>query len=220
MSQLLDVKSLVVEHDLYPRNSVNWLTVVQYQSALERGAKFPPILVATYKGQKLIVDGAHRVGAHKAAKIGKIAAVVKRNWDAGRIFSEAVKANAAHGLRFSPYDTRRAIVRLRDEFDFSTTDISGFVQIPIGKMEKMVADTFQATGIAQFVKKAVVRDMDLSSTPNAQAAQDVFRAQNQHQLLDEILVLLENNWITIDDKELMEKCEKAGRMLLNLSVVV
>jgi hypothetical protein len=90
-------------------------TIVEYQEALDCGAKFPPPIVFFDGKEYLLADGFHRVRAYERAGRKRIACDVRKgNKRDAILFS--VGANTAHGLRRSNADKRRAIgLLLRDE---------------------------------------------------------------------------------------------------------
>ena len=78
-SKLLNVKQVVMDKQLYPRMNVDRVTVARYYNALKAGATFPAIRVALIDGKYLLMDGAHRLEAHKGVKHQTIEAEVVEN---------------------------------------------------------------------------------------------------------------------------------------------
>ncbi|HFD40041.1 MAG TPA: hypothetical protein ENJ31_09405 [Anaerolineae bacterium] len=99
------------------RVSINMETVQEYAEAMERGDKFPPLLVYHDGQHYWLVDGFHR---HKAIEmafgIWEDVAVEIRQGSRREAVLAAVGANARHGLRRTNADKRNAVlVLLRDD---------------------------------------------------------------------------------------------------------
>lgn len=132
-------KEVYIDEELYPRSGYNWQTGYDYSQSMLVGVKFPPIILAMYRGKKYLVDGRHRIEAAKTAKIEKLDAIVYTGWSKKKIFLEAVQTNIAHGRSLSPYEKRKIILKLR-EMKLSEKDISKTVQIPLDKVESFVGE--------------------------------------------------------------------------------
>ena len=109
------VQSLVFDRTLYPRRSIDGRLVRTYADAMQRGAKFPPVLVATVNGKRVLVDGWHRV---RAAKLLKQANIMVRDLgvlDRTRAFAEAVRQNSINGKPLDYSEKLAAYRRLLKE---------------------------------------------------------------------------------------------------------
>ena len=100
---------LIQDYTLYPRTQVSSVTVAQLAEALEAGVTLPPIRVdaATMR----VIDGFHRIEAHKKVGRETIAAHLETVVDEQDFFEKAVAANSAHGTRYTPYDQARVLAR-------------------------------------------------------------------------------------------------------------
>ena len=97
------------------RAQTDWLIVDDYAQAMKDGATFPPIVVYFDGSEYWLSDGFHRVEAAERAGLTEIAADVRRGTQRDAILN-ACSANAAHGLRRTNADKRRAVeTLLRDE---------------------------------------------------------------------------------------------------------
>jgi ParB/Sulfiredoxin domain len=94
-----------------PRLELNASVIDEYAAALKAGAKLPPIDVFQTPEGMILADGYHRVEAAKLAGLTELAAAVHAG-DRRAAILHAVGANAAHGLRRSNADKRRAVLTL------------------------------------------------------------------------------------------------------------
>ena len=106
-TQKIKMGSLVTE-GLQIRCAIDKDVVAEYAEAMKDGAKFPPVIVYREKSRHYLADGFHRVEAAKENGETEIVAEVR---DGG--FNDALRlalgANAAHGLRRSNADKKRAL---------------------------------------------------------------------------------------------------------------
>lgn len=85
-------------------------TVAEYAEALAAGAALPPVVVfADSKGAHWLADGFHRCAAAELAGLSDVAADVRQGGRREALL-HAAGANAAHGLRRSNADKRRAVL--------------------------------------------------------------------------------------------------------------
>lgn len=93
-------------------------TVAEYVEALTGGASFPPVDLVRDGAELWLADGFHRVEAHRQAGRETIAARVTVGTLRDAVLA-ACGANAAHGLRRSNADKRRAVLRLLEDPEWS-----------------------------------------------------------------------------------------------------
>lgn len=98
--QLWDVAKVRVEQDLYPRQSTNPKLVERYRDCLD---KLPPIEVTP---EGILIDGFHRLTAHKAAGLNSIPVHVV-DADADAVLRLAITRNNAHGFQLDLSDKQR-----------------------------------------------------------------------------------------------------------------
>jgi len=111
----LKIADISVAPDLRLRDQTNAGIASGYAKLLQAGTIFPPILVYKINGKHVLVDGHHRVDAHRQAGFDKISATIVIG-DMATAFAAAVKANAAHGLRFTNADKKRAVCLALTQF--------------------------------------------------------------------------------------------------------
>jgi uncharacterized ParB-like nuclease family protein len=97
---------------------INEATAAEYAEALQHGAKLPPVVVFKEGEIYRLADGFHRCRAHEiAGKIEILAEVRAGGEREARLYS--VGCNAAHGLRRTNADKRRAVVVLLGDPEWS-----------------------------------------------------------------------------------------------------
>ena len=109
----LKLISIRRDGDTQPRAELNQDTVTEYADAMRSGDTFPPVVVF-YDGQdRWLADGFHRIEAALQAQgsRGEFEARVYQGTQRDAVLYSA-GVNAAHGLRRTTDDKRRAVIKL------------------------------------------------------------------------------------------------------------
>lgn len=112
------VASIRIDGGTQPRQSINEQVVSEYAEALQAGEKLPPVVVFHDGTDHWLADGFHRYHAHRKAKRKDIAADVRNGTRRDAVLF-SVGANAAHGLRRTNEDKRRAVQTLLEDAEWS-----------------------------------------------------------------------------------------------------
>ena len=106
-----ELKIEVIDRSIQTRYRLDNSTVDDYEEAMRRGDKFPPVTVMAERGASryILVDGHHTIAA--AERLGKktILCTVKRG-DKQAALHFALGANYAHGLRRTNADKRKSVM--------------------------------------------------------------------------------------------------------------
>jgi hypothetical protein len=104
----LALEEIKLEPRLMVRAELNQDTVADYSTAMEEGAKFPPVDVFAIDGGYYLADGWHRYHAAQKLEFKDIDVTVHKG-DAKDAVGFALKANQSHGLRRTNADKRKAV---------------------------------------------------------------------------------------------------------------
>mgnify|MGYP001604973331 CR=1 FL=1 len=212
----LDMDEVSWEREYYPRseNCPNWQAVYQYQQAMRAGTKFPPILVGRKDNGYSIIDGVTRYEATKRLKGEKIYAYLinapEKTW-----YEISVEINIVNGQRFSPYEVRTIVLKLR-ETGYDDEKISNIIKIPIESIAKLLIDSIvKVPGLITRRGKQLYDDKAIKKVIRHMAGQtvtnDVLEQQNplygwgQIDLLDQLIELLRDGLIEVDNPEIVER---------------
>lgn len=128
------IEQVVEDYRFYPRTGVSDAHARLLAQAMEAGEVLPPIRVEA-KSMR-VIDGFHRLEAHRRLKRQEILAQVEDVKDDADFYERAVAANTAHGRPYVPYEHKRIIIRA-DELGLTVERISGLLHISIPRIEEI-----------------------------------------------------------------------------------
>lgn len=156
----IPIDSLQLESDVQVRPIYDDL-VQEYADALDNGATFPPIKVFDINGTLIVVDGYHRVHAHRACGLAEIEALVTAGNHRNAEWA-ALGANTVNGQRLTNREKRIVAERaLRLNPNMSNRAIAKHV----GVSYTMVGGLRNSLGIADAPQSAPSDDAFTDDTP-------------------------------------------------------
>jgi DNA modification methylase/predicted transcriptional regulator/uncharacterized ParB-like nuclease family protein len=139
VTQSLPLDAVKWDAAIYPRAKWSTATIERYADALEAGDEFPPIVVCADSG--VLLDGKHRLEAHKKAGRETIA-VERRQVHAGvpvKLF--AASLSARHGDRMSNGDLRDVV---RETYttnpEFKQKDVAALLAVSPARVSEFASD--------------------------------------------------------------------------------
>ncbi len=101
--------------------------VLKYAQALKAGEEFPPIYLGEYQTdegiQYIVVDGAHRLQAHKLIKAKSIDVVFERYVDEAHALADQLNRNMRHGLDLNDFERDQRIKLLANTYGWTLRQI-------------------------------------------------------------------------------------------------
>ena len=110
----IPLHGVVLHKDTQSRIAMNQATIDEYAEAIRLGADFPPVVTFFDGAVFWLADGFHRYFAHEAAGVMEIASEQRDGTHRDAILYSC-GANAAHGLRRTNEDKRRAVQTLLND---------------------------------------------------------------------------------------------------------
>jgi len=217
--KVLRIDEINENEEYYPRNMWQWRTSYSYAKAMESGADFPPIIVAQFGKKYWLVDGKHRIEAYKMNKQPMVTVIIDSSiTDFKTLYIEAVKRNVIHGRVISPYEKVKIMLKL-EELQLDKAEISQLIRVPLKDLELFKSKRMTNTLTGQkVVLKAALKNMStIQVSEDFDSTQDVFSAQSQIQLLDQLLCLLQNNYLDITNNLVKIKVEEIIRLFDNIT---
>ena len=114
----LGIANIRADGGTQPRSTIDYDVVEEYAQALADGAEFPPVTVFYDGTDYWLADGFHRREAHQAAGLDVVNADLRQGTRRDAVL-HSVGANAAHGLRRTNEDKRRAVQKLLDDSEWA-----------------------------------------------------------------------------------------------------
>lgn len=114
LAETVKTASLVLDYNLYPRQQLDNAHVREMVHALEAKTVFPPVVADRLT--KRVIDGFHRITAyqHYYGSDAEIAVLWQDYSDEAALFEDAIRLNANHGRKLSPYDQARCLIRAKE----------------------------------------------------------------------------------------------------------
>jgi len=219
--KLVETKKISCPKQLYPRNHYDWMTVYNYRNSMDAGANFPPIKVAQYNKQLVLIDGRHRLEAAKLRKDKYIAVELNSRLTEKEIYTMAVTCNVEHGKNLTIQEQAQAALKLQTKFKYSMEEISEIIRIPITKLEPFVAKRMVNTTTGDVaVLKSPITHLN-NKTVNEQKldnAQKVFYSKSQYDMIRELVVLIQNRMLNLKDIKTKQMLIHLKKLLNNLKL--
>lgn len=212
--KLLKIEQVKIDKETYPRISTDFVTSARYYNALRSGAQFPPITVAKLGKFYFLVDGAHRLKANKDNKQTHIQVeVLTKLKNKKQIYIEAVKRNISHGRQFSTQEVTKICITLED-WKMSQKAISEIVRIPAKSIKPFVAKRMVriTETMEEIPLKAPLQNL-AGLEVSEEFDQGKIANRNQVAILENLITLLENNWIDMTSELVVEKLQKVHELL-------
>jgi hypothetical protein len=111
------LRSIRLDGGTQPRAAIDFNVVQEYGEAIADCALLPPVTVYFDGAEYWLADGFHRWHAHEALGAVEIAADVRQGTQRDAVLFSC-SANAAHGMRRTNADKRRAVLRLLDDAEW------------------------------------------------------------------------------------------------------
>lgn len=201
------ISGLVLERGLSPRANLSSNLVRQLVEAVRAGAVLPPIVAE--KGTSRVVDGFHRVEAHRRAhgREALIEVLEKDYADEAEMFLDAVRLNSAHGSRLAPYDQLRC-VGIAQELSIDPGRVAGALSVTpsyVGELSARRLGTELATRSPVPLKRTIEHMRGRPLTPAQMEANRKLGGQSQAFYVNQLVLLLENGLLDEADPNLMER---------------
>jgi uncharacterized ParB-like nuclease family protein len=147
--QLLEIAAVRIDGETQPRTAINPGIVQEYAEAMQAGTEFPAVTVVHDGATYWLVDGFHRLHAHRRLNRQQIKAEVVAG-ELKDVQWMSVAANKAHGLRRYPADIAKAIARaLKLRADLSDRAIAehvGVAHTTVARHRQTIEQAQRVTG--------------------------------------------------------------------------
>jgi hypothetical protein len=206
----LPLDSLVHDKSIYPRSMVNWKTSQTYYRAMLSGARFPAIVVTTFRGKTIIVDGVHRCNAlrlfFKKKNLPLTSTVEVEIIECKTLkeaFLEAIKRNVTHGRQLSLYEKMEIYRKLKS--DMETSQIANLLNMETAYLKKLAKQRITMIGSKDVTLKSTFASLDKTKLIISKEAQVPFTGDKQIKLIDQILSILKEGWLDLNNKNVTKK---------------
>lgn len=220
----VNIDRLITDYNLYPRNKVDDQHVVYMIEAINSGVILPPVIAD--KESKRVIDGFHRLTAHRKLKISEINVIYKVYKSDSDMFIDSIKYNAGHGRMLTQFDKAHCLIKA-EEMGLSIDITSEALSITVKKAEEIKRDKIgelkissHLTGARQYIPlKNTIRHMrGQELTDNQISANERLSGMNQVFYVNQIIDLIENDLLNKNSEKLMTQLNKLYKLLENIII--
>jgi hypothetical protein len=209
----LAVSALVVDFNLYPRNTVQEVHVSDLVRALESGAMLPPIVIEKSTGR--IVDGVHRrLAVLKHSGPDTVIDVDARDFKSdAELFLEAVRLNSMHGRKLDRADQTRIVLKLQ-EFQVPPQSISMALHVPEATVQMLALRFVTDSSGEQHPQKRGIEHLRGQQLSDAQlSALKTVRSAEAGRLALELTRLIDNDLVDLEDRDVLVRFQSLAKSL-------
>jgi hypothetical protein len=216
-TEILKVREIRFEQDLYPRNKPSWQLSHEYTEKVKMGIKFPPIIVGKYKGKKYLIDGYHRLDAYKNNKVEFVDCETINYNDKKQMFIDAVKYNSTHGRPYT-FQEKIGIVMRLEKINVDKNTISKIIGISTNNIKRFKAERITTSPRGeQIVLKAPFKHLAGQGIDKEQMEANVRTVgKGQHQLISMLIRMVESDSIDLENKAIMASLKHLYKNLKNI----
>jgi len=194
--QIIKINEIAFKEELYPRISVNYITVGNYADKMKTGVKFPSIIVGKIDSEVILVDGYHRILATQRLDEEYIKAEVRQYGTILELFEDAVELNSSHGLPLSSADNVKILATL-ENMKFEPLKIGELIKATPDRIEKYQSRILRRPNGSQiFLKAPIARLLEKGHITEEEAMnvnQSRLQVQDVKQIVVQFIAILQGN---------------------------
>jgi len=216
MEQIIKIDEIDFKEELYPRISVNYITVGNYADKMKAGVKFPPIVVGKINGETILVDGYHRLLAIQRLDEEYIKAEIKQYGAVVDLFEDAVELNSSHGLPLTSSDNVKILATL-EKMKFEPLHIGELIKATSDRMQKYQDRILRRPDGSQIFLKAPIARLLAKGHITEEEAMNVdqkwFAVQDVKQIIVQLIALLQGGVYPWGDSTMKALAVEAYQLL-------
>jgi hypothetical protein len=211
---------LVLDFDLYPRQSVDSYHVNTIAEAMRAGNELPPVVID--RKSRRVVDGFHRIKARLRldGNDATIEIIEKTYKNDAELFVDAVRYNAGHGRNLSACDRAHVLIRA-EQLGIDTDAIAGVLHVRIDSAAELKAAHTARAGSLQSalaipIKRTIRHMAGKPLTKDQVAANEKLGGMEQLFYVNQIVTLIESGLLDKKNDRLMAGLAKLHELLGDL----
>lgn len=205
---------LILDFDLYPRNSIDSHNVNSLIDALASEGELPPVVID--KRSRRVVDGFHRVKAHIAffgEDKAEIMVAEKQYRNEREMFLDAMRYNASHGAKLDSCDRTHCLL-VAERLKIPTEDVAGALHIAVDKLAALRVDRTARSGALTIpLKRTIQWKAGTALTKEQVSANTRLSGMNQQFYVNQLITLLETDLLDTSDEILMTRLQTLSNLL-------
>lgn len=213
MARQVKVSTLVLDFTVYPRHRLDDVNLRTIRESVAAGETLPPVIADTKT--KRVADGFHRVTELLRRDPDANIAVEFIDYDDDKaLFLDAVRRNARHGARLSPYDRARCL-ELANVLTIDPTAIAGALAVSVDVTAKIRAarTAFDPNGAPLQLKRPFRHRAGQTLNETEMHANEKSSGWTARFHADQIVMLLGADAVDLSDDATIDSLRKCGEMI-------
>lgn len=215
----MKLSKLKFDFDLYPRTEIDSHHLREMVEALKAGTEFPPIVID--KKSKRVTDGFHRGRMYARAEgpEAEVEVLEVAYKDEAAMFADAIRRNAGHGRRLSPFDRTHCLLR-GSELGLEVEEVATALHITVeaaGKLRTEKVGTLVVAGAKKPMEVPLKRTIGHMSgrklTVEQVAANRKLGGMNQLFYVNQLVLLMQNGLLDTANDELLKQLKRLGELI-------
>lgn len=208
--------SLVLDFDIYIRDTIDTRIVRGYCKAKSEGAEFPPLIIC--KKSRRVVDGFKRYRMYKTLKIEMVPVIEKTYRTEAALLADAIRYNASHGQPLDDADRARCVI-LAGKLGMSDAALAGALGRSTEDIEGLRVTKTASVGRLSVPLKRTIRHMAGKKLTKKQGiVNDKLGGMSVGFYARQLVMLIENDLLDPEDTDGFEQLKRLHELLEGIVV--
>jgi hypothetical protein len=212
------LSELVLDFDLYIRDTIDTRIVTRYVKATRAGATLPPLI--TCKKSRRVVDGFKRYRMHQILESETVPVIEKTYRNDAELLADAIRYNAEHGQPLDKADRARCVI-LAEKLGLDDAGLAAALVCDPEGVAELRTNKVARAGAVSVPLKGTIRHMAGRKLTKKQAETNrKLQGMSVGFYARQILMVLESGMLDRSDEDGMEQLEALHGKLGELFAMV
>jgi hypothetical protein len=216
-TRLMKISEIDIEMKTYPRQIVQPMRVQELLNILDAGEKLDPVAICHIRGRErpILVDGAHRREAHLQKGLNMIEVEDLGLLTLADALKEGFARNTRGPMQLTMSDRKLAAQKMLD-LEISMSEVEALTHLNMALLKSLESITYNFEGQLNILPRALREtNKNGSESPliddvrgNEKAITSLPRNFSPKATMRHLTLLLDMDWLNVNDKEVIKLAEK------------
>jgi hypothetical protein len=216
-TRLMKISEIDLEMKAYPRQVIQPIRVQELLSILDAGEKLDPVVICHIRGRDrpILVDGAHRREAHLQKGLSMIEVEDLGLLTLADALKEGFTRNTRGPMQLTTSDRKLAAQKMLD-LGISTSEVEALTHLNMTLIKSLESITYKYEGQLNILPRALREtNKNGSESPliddirgNEKVITSLPRNFSPKATMRHLTLLLDMDWLNVNDKEIIKLAEK------------